>query len=385
MAFLNKTVTFADMNELSRHIEILLLENDCVIIPGFGGFITHHSNSHSVEEEGLFLPPTRTVGFNPQLIINDGLLVQSYMKAYDTDFADASKIVDKAVEELRQSLDENGEFEIHGVGRITVGIDHDFEFHPNEDGILTPGLYGLSSFMMNTLDVETQNKTINASAGPRSEKVYEIKINRRFLRYTAAAAAAIIAFFFLSVPAENTYVEEENFAMLDAGGIFENIRGHSLATSIFPMNQVSESTRQPKQNQVRKQAHPVPGKPLKPVSVRTEKVFPREVNKVSSDMSAKVSGKPVSPSVESKANPKEFTTETPKYNVIVASVGSRKDAESMVAAWKAKGYSAATVIEGNGKIRVSLLSFFDQADAYKKISRLKEDGTFKDAWVLTTK
>ena len=30
------------MIELARHIEILLLENDCVIIPDFGGFIAHY-------------------------------------------------------------------------------------------------------------------------------------------------------------------------------------------------------------------------------------------------------------------------------------------------------------------------------------------------------
>ena len=32
------------MIELARHIEILLLENDCVIIPDFGGFIPFQRN-----------------------------------------------------------------------------------------------------------------------------------------------------------------------------------------------------------------------------------------------------------------------------------------------------------------------------------------------------
>ena len=29
------------MIELAKHIEVLLLENDCVIVPGLGGFIAH--------------------------------------------------------------------------------------------------------------------------------------------------------------------------------------------------------------------------------------------------------------------------------------------------------------------------------------------------------
>lgn len=55
------------MIELAQHIEVLLLENDCVIVPGFGGFVAHYAPATHVKEESLFLPPTRTIGFNPQL------------------------------------------------------------------------------------------------------------------------------------------------------------------------------------------------------------------------------------------------------------------------------------------------------------------------------
>ena len=55
------------MIELTKHIEILLLENDCVIVPGLGGFIAHYQPAHYEEDECVFVPPTRMVGFNPQL------------------------------------------------------------------------------------------------------------------------------------------------------------------------------------------------------------------------------------------------------------------------------------------------------------------------------
>ena len=54
------------MIELAQHIETLLLENDCVIVPGFGGFVAHYSPATRVKEENIFLPPTRTIGFNPE-------------------------------------------------------------------------------------------------------------------------------------------------------------------------------------------------------------------------------------------------------------------------------------------------------------------------------
>ena len=34
------------MIELARHIEILLLENDCVIVPELGGFIAHYQPAY---------------------------------------------------------------------------------------------------------------------------------------------------------------------------------------------------------------------------------------------------------------------------------------------------------------------------------------------------
>ena len=54
------------MIELAQHIEALLLENDCVIVPNFGGFVAHYAPATYVKEENLFLPPTRIIGFNSQ-------------------------------------------------------------------------------------------------------------------------------------------------------------------------------------------------------------------------------------------------------------------------------------------------------------------------------
>lgn len=44
------------MIELAQHIEALLLENDCVIVPGLGGFVAHYTPAMRVAEENTFLP-----------------------------------------------------------------------------------------------------------------------------------------------------------------------------------------------------------------------------------------------------------------------------------------------------------------------------------------
>lgn len=106
------------MIELAQHIEVLLLENDCVIVPGFGGFIAHYAPAMRVAEENIFLPPTRVIGFNPQLRLNDGVLVQSYMAVYDTNFSDATKMVEREVAELIAVLHEEGKTDLPNIGEI---------------------------------------------------------------------------------------------------------------------------------------------------------------------------------------------------------------------------------------------------------------------------
>ena len=84
-------VYICSMISLARHIEILLLEHDCVVIPGFGGFITKAEEAKFLEHEWQMMPPFRTVRFNQALQANDGLLVQSYMNIYDASFPAAQK------------------------------------------------------------------------------------------------------------------------------------------------------------------------------------------------------------------------------------------------------------------------------------------------------
>ena len=139
------------MIELAQHIEVLLLENDCVIVPGFGGFIAHYAPAMRVAEENLFLPPTRTIGFNPQLTLNDGVLVQSYMAVYDTNFSDATKMVEKEVAELISALHEDGKTDLPNIGEIRYTIHNTYEFVPYDNKITTPYLYGLDSFEMKEL------------------------------------------------------------------------------------------------------------------------------------------------------------------------------------------------------------------------------------------
>ena len=143
-----KRCTFALVIELERHIEILLLSNDCVIVPDLGGFMAHHLEARYDDEECMFLPPQRTLGFNPQLKLNDSLLAQSYVEAYDITYPEAVRRIESEVAELKQQLNNDGYYEMNGIGVLSLNEDGRIVFEPCEAGLLTPELYGLGAFEM---------------------------------------------------------------------------------------------------------------------------------------------------------------------------------------------------------------------------------------------
>ncbi|WP_455665649.1 HU domain-containing protein [Phocaeicola sp.] len=390
------------MIELARHIEILLLENDCVIIPDFGGFIAHYQPARYIKEENLYLPPVRTIGFNPQLTINDGLLVQSYMQAYHTDFPDATRMIEKEVAELKENLYKNGYTEMHGIGMLHYNIRNTYEFHPNEDGALSPNLYGLSSFSINRLEqIDSTGAAIAKELLPKPvRRKRTLRFNRQWIGNAVAVAAAVILFFFLSVPVENTYVDKGNYASLGTDGLFEAIRSQSLATTLVT---VPAKPQQPQKKNGEKTAVRNNQNTLKPVAVKVEKVAKAEetapknavVASLPAEQPATMVAKPVAEVKPAPAKKEAVTATTPanqvsnnkkgSYCIIVSSLATASDAQQVLNDYKQKGYNEATVIEGNGRYRLSICRFADKAAAYKKLNELKQNEAFKNAWVLSSK
>ena len=382
------------MIELAKHIEILLLDNECVIVPDLGGFITHYQPAHYEESEGLFVPPVRTVGFNSQLTMNDGLLIQSYMQAYHTDFSDAARIIAEEVEGLKEDLHKEGFAELEGIGTLHYTIYGTYEFRPTENGILSPALYALESFNIHPLSLlpeteETTGNTIEMKPlHDLEESPRRFRLNPQWLSNAVAVAVAAILFFVLSVPVENTHIDKGMYASLGTNCLFDAIRNQSLATTL-----PAEEPQQQKKVDVT------------PMVVKVEKVE-KAVKTEKEEKIAKVekaekvaTAKPVVKAKETpapapqkvakaekpKANaPKQATTSSKKYHVIVASLTTAQDARQMLQDYKKQGHQHASIIESKGRFRISLCNFADKSTAYNKLNDLKQNDSFKNAWMLTS-
>ena len=375
------------MIELAKHIEVLLLENDCVIVPGLGGFIAHYRSCVYNEDTGEFCPPARTIGFNPQLVMNDGLLVQSYMQAYNTDFPDATRKIEKLVQKQKEDIYRYGHIYLNNVGTLYYNMNGVYEFEPEANGFFTPSLYGLQGFTFPKLSPENvpQEKPLVEYAMPRTVKTSTRRSSfhyRRWSKNIVAIAAAILLFFLFSIPVENTYLDDAEYASLGSTGLFDAIKNHSMASSIITVSP-SVQQQEKKQKTVKKQSVKNNINTLKPVAVKIEKVAAPSAKPAAHVV------KDVKQPVEKKTRaankvPQKATTKADSY-IIVASLATNSDAMQVVKQMQQKGYKEAQILESDGRFRVAINRYTNQTDAYKQIKELKKNADFASAWVLTTK
>lgn len=361
------------MIELAQHIETLLLENDCVIVPGFGGFVAHYSPATRIKEENIFLPPTRTIGFNPQLKLNDGVLVQSYMSAYDTSFADASRIVEKEVNEFIGLLHEEGKAHLDNIGEIHYNVYGNYEFIPYDSKITTPSLYGLDFFEMQELSVLQQKEKVWVPTHQEKEKkTFEISINRAYLRNAAAMIAAIVLFFAFSTPVENTDVQKNNYAQLLPSELFEQIEKQSVA--VTPVYVKSEAMQQAKKLSASSTKASSTKKHTADKVKTSKPIAVKEVKVTKQGTSATTAA--TAPAVKSQKSANH------PFHIIVAGGISLKDAEAIATQLKSKGFANAKALNMDEKVRVSISSFDNRNEATKQLLELRKNETYKNAWLL---
>ena len=330
--------------ELDRHIEILLLSNDCVIVPGLGGFMAHHVDARFDEADGSFLPPLRTLGFNPRLTMNDSLLVQSYIEAFDISYPEALRRIEAEVEELRQHLESEDRYELNGLGTLRLNNDGNLEFEPCEAGILTPEFYGLSNFEMTPLEVDEPKATESDEETQKQALQTEepndgiITIKMSWLRNVAAVAAAVLAFFMISTPISN------NNATIDVQqSAFFNLPQHQTTQEDEVLKLTAETT-----DSTACQEDTIPA---------AETIM-------------------------------EEAIAQPIYTIVLASQVTQRNAEIFIAQLNKTDFTKAKLQTSNktNMLRVVYGSYSSQEEAIDTLRSLrKQSKQFSDAWVLEVK
>ena len=372
------------MIELQRHIEILLLTNDCVIVPGLGGFMAHHIEARFDEEDNTFVPPLRTLGFNQNLTMNDSLLVQSYIECYDISYPEALRRIEDEVNELRQHLQTEGSYELNDIGVLTLNSEGNIEFRPCEAGILTPGLYGLGTFEIEPLEkaaavvvesqpvepsvqqmaTEVQQEVADEVADEEKEPVIVIKLS--WLRNAVAVAAAVLAFFMIATPVSNSQLDPQK-------GVQQS--------SIIPLT--------------KQEPAPTSEEMTLPENVESKNVVPEFDSQAplqwndKADANAQLNDKEETANVQPAADAAgvvavaEVTPPAVEYCIVLACQVSQKNADGLMALLQENGFNNAYIT--NKKFRRVCYGHYatnDEATSDLRQLRQQSKKLFGEGWVM---
>jgi len=198
------------MQELMKYINELLYLHDCVILPGFGGFVANYKSAQIDESTNSFMPPSKNISFNRNLSKNDGLLINKLVDKTNVPYVDAEKTVSFFIEDLNVKIHRGDKVYFDGLGVFYRDSQHNLQFEPNLKTNYLVDSYGLQSFTFSPISLV--NKTI-----PKSDT------STRRITYKQVLLCAVVgvpllfvsAYYFFSEEQKLNYTNHEVRASLD--------------------------------------------------------------------------------------------------------------------------------------------------------------------------
>jgi len=132
--------------DITAFIRELLFGHDCVIVPGFGGFIGNYTPARIDRSTGTFYPPVKQISFNRNLNHNDGLLVGKISESGSVTYGDARNLVENFVGDLRKKLAKGEKVVFDNIGTFVNNQEGNVLFEPDSNVNYHLDSYGLESF-----------------------------------------------------------------------------------------------------------------------------------------------------------------------------------------------------------------------------------------------
>jgi nucleoid DNA-binding protein len=132
---------------LEKHIASLLYRYQCVVVPGFGAFLSQIKPATLQRDSNTFHPPGKTLSFNAQLRTNDGLLVSHVARASGKSFEEALEEVNARCTSWKQHLEAEGKLELTGLGVLRMNSEKKMVFQPDSEVNYLMDAFGLGPVM----------------------------------------------------------------------------------------------------------------------------------------------------------------------------------------------------------------------------------------------
>lgn len=197
---------------IASYINDLLYRYECVILPGFGAFITQRQSARIQTATNEFYPPQKTVSFNRQLVKNDGLLANHIVEVENVSYETAVAKLHTYVADLESVLDKNKVVNFQNIGSFTLSEDR-LLFEPAAQTNYLKEAFGLSSFASTPVSREVYRKQAEAIEEKAPIAFTPERRKRRpYLQYAAIGLVAMGLSGFAGLNIYSEQVTEHNVA-----------------------------------------------------------------------------------------------------------------------------------------------------------------------------
>lgn len=313
------------MKNLAQYIESLLIQHECVIVPGLGGFVTYRDKA-SIRNNRLYAPAQR-VRFNHLLTYHDGLLAEAYMQNRHIGYTAALEAIKADVEQITTALNSGNTFILGRIGALSLSANNTIILK-NEDCKFLPENIGLPIVNLKQLATESNNDNTITLSIPRASS--------NIVRY--AAMLIIVFIFSLLIPTPVTDATHE---------------------ASFYRIQSTDNRLQITDN----------------LSDKSEE----------SDKSETFDESDKSNQTQESTNSSLLTSNSSlkSYHLIIASLTSQAEAEEYIAHHTHFDRNQLIIIESKGKYRISAAGFNKYKDALQYMDSIRNEVPIaKKAWIM---
>ncbi len=229
---------------IDHYISNLLYYNECVVVPGFGAFLTRYYPAEINSATHMFRPPSKRVAFNARIQENDGLLAKYIAKTEQVSYEKAVESIDISMRSWKKLLRAGKKVNLTGIGRLYMSDTGKLQFNPAHDINYDINSYGLNIFRANAMDRDLEikrsvNKAIEkhqvkkdkVANGSKTEPVVREFNMRRWVSVLGPVAAilALGAYVYVNPGVVNT-------AQQQVSGIFLSDSSFKFEETYSPNN-----------------------------------------------------------------------------------------------------------------------------------------------------
>ena len=171
------------MERLTAYLNNILLLHDCVILPGFGGFVCRTQSAAIDYENHTVSAPRKVISFNSSLSENDGLFADFIARKERIPYQDALRRLNVLVDNLKRDLEVERKVSLGKVGTLYYDRLSNIIFKQGE------GNFFAGAFAGNSIPLPCEIRRLAPSVKGKPSGM-QIELKKALTRGIAAAMIA---------------------------------------------------------------------------------------------------------------------------------------------------------------------------------------------------